>query len=82
MNDSIKITFAFLGGALLGATLGLLMAPEKGSDTRKKILTKAKGLADGITDAAREKYNELLHNGQDLMEEAEELFSSQAKKRV
>ncbi len=61
MNDSIKTTLAFVGGAALGGVLGVLLAPDKGSETRKKIVSKAKDVADGVTDAAKQKYEELMH---------------------
>lgn len=34
----VNVLVAFLGGAALGAVAGILFAPEKGSDTREKIL--------------------------------------------
>lgn len=34
----IHVISAIVGGAIAGAAVGLLLAPERGEDTRKKII--------------------------------------------
>jgi gas vesicle protein len=47
---------ALLAAAAVGATIGLLAAPGKGKDTRKKIVDKA----DELSDKFKEKFNDLV----------------------
>ncbi len=37
MNTTGKFLFGFIAGAIAGAAIGLLLAPEKGESTRKLI---------------------------------------------
>jgi len=54
MNDTGKIIFALVAGAAIGAGLGLLLAPEKGQETRRKIADTASDLTDRIMRKAEE----------------------------
>jgi gas vesicle protein len=55
-----KALLGALVGMAAGITLGLLFAPDKGTETRKKILKKGGNLANSVNDKIDEKFDELL----------------------
>lgn len=40
----------FVAGAAVGAIAGILLAPDKGSEIRKKVTTKGKDISDSLVD--------------------------------
>ena len=48
MNNTGKILTAVAAGAAAGVILGVLFAPDKGSETRRKINEQGKKIADGV----------------------------------
>jgi gas vesicle protein len=51
-----KVLLGVLAGVAVGATLGILFAPDKGSNTRKKISNKA----DDYSEELEEQFNEFI----------------------
>ena len=81
-----KLITGILAGAAAGAILGILFAPDKGSETRKKIAKKGTDLTDAVkngftsmSDALSKKYEsiksdtaELLEKGRDKLQTAKD----------
>lgn len=65
--------FAFVAGAAAGLTLGLLFAPEKGEDTRRKLKETVGDAVDSARARARLARMELDDLKAELKDQAEDL---------
>jgi gas vesicle protein len=72
MNDTYKIISALLAGFAAGAAAGILLAPEKGSDLRKKISDTVSEWADSIADVA----NSGMESVEEIKDKVEEKSNS------
>lgn len=57
MSNTNKVLGALLIGAAAGAVLGILFAPDKGTETRKKWMDSANDLADDLKSKIKEGKN-------------------------
>jgi gas vesicle protein len=76
-----KVLLGVLAGAAAGALLGVLLAPNKGSDTRKKITDKS----DEILEDFKEKFESIVSSITekfDLAKEDASQFAGKVKSKT
>lgn len=89
MSTKSKVILGLVGAAAAGAIIGLLLAPEKGTETRKRIgrtatdwadhltdlFANAKGELQNLTAKGSKKANDLVGKATDAMNNAKESYS-------
>ncbi len=66
--SSGKVILGVLVGVAAGAALGVLFAPDKGSETRRKIVEAGEDYADAV----KEKFNQMVDNMNEKFEKVKE----------
>jgi gas vesicle protein len=67
-NNTGKVLGAIFLGAAIGGVLGVLFAPDKGSETRKKISKKS----NDLTDSVKEKFDSIVDKFRKEVEDVKE----------
>ncbi|MEB0263685.1 MULTISPECIES: YtxH domain-containing protein [unclassified Mucilaginibacter] len=60
MNDNTKVLVALLAGLAAGAALGILFAPEKGTEIRDKLSESLANLGDSLKETAANEIDKLV----------------------
>jgi gas vesicle protein len=85
--SSSKLLAGVLLGAAAGAVLGILFAPDKGTETRRKIAEKGGNLGDTIKtkfnelgEALQEKYDNIRGEANDMIEKGKDTAATMKDK--
>lgn len=73
-----KLLWGFLAGAAIGGALGILLAPDKGSETRKKIMEKGNDLSDAVMDKfndVKDRFADVKEKFNDVVDEVKDNYS-------
>ena len=74
-NNTGKVLGAIFLGAAIGGALGILFAPDKGSETRKKISKKG----NDLTDAVKEKFEAIVDKFKKEVEDVQQQANDYAE---
>lgn len=78
--NSGKLLTGVLIGAAAGAILGLLFAPEKGSETRVKLSKKGSDLKNSVSDKINELVDGISKHYDNVKTDAEDAFAQGKEK--
>ncbi len=67
-----KTLLGFIAGAAVGGIVGILFAPDKGSETRKKISKKTEEVSDSVKDTFNEVADRVKNTYSGIMGESED----------
>jgi gas vesicle protein len=67
-----QVVLGVAGGIAVGAVLGVLFAPDKGSKTRKKILDAGKEYTENLKGKFGDLYQDVSNKYENLLEDAKE----------
>ena len=76
-RDSSSVIVWFVSGALVGAAVALLLAPESGARTRRRISKQAEQGRKTVIESGQELFErgrELYERGREIAEDAAEMF--------
>ena len=74
-----KIAYSLLAGIAVGTIVGILVAPDKGKRTQRKLLRKGKDISDDLKDKFEDLIDSVKDNldtTSDYTEKAKEKFTS------
>ena len=71
-----NLASGILGGLAIGTVLGILFAPAKGCETRKKIADKSSDLADSLKDSSGKWTEKIAQTISNLKKDFEQLFGN------
>ena len=78
MSAKTKLILGLVGAAAVGVAVGILLAPETGATTRKKIAGTAGDLGSSLGDlftSAKESVGNIRRKGSDLASQAADRYS-------